>query len=148
MLNWSSDGRHLLFSRSQRTAGSVDIWALPLFGDHKPFPIVESPFTDTGAVFSPDGKWIAYASAEAGSTQIFVRPFPTTGGQFQISRNGGFQPLWRRDGKELFFISPDEKMMAASIDTAAGFQSGDPTPLFPVTVFSSTSSSSNQRRFL
>ena len=81
---------------------------------------------------SPDSRWFAYQSYEGGQNQIYVRAFPPTGGRFQVSKNGGALPVWRRDGKELFFLSPDSRMMAAAIDTAGQFQSGTPTPLFTV----------------
>ena len=81
---------------------------------------------------SPDGRWFAYESNESGQPEIYVQPFPPTGGKFQVSKNGGVRPVWRRDGKELFFLSPDSKLMAAAIDTTAQFQADIPTPLFTV----------------
>jgi Tol biopolymer transport system component len=130
--DWSADGRYVASARTQGTAGSSDIWALPLFGDRKPFPLVQTPFTEMNATFSPDGRWFAYQSNESGQTQIYVQPFPPTGGKFLVSKNGGAQPGWRWDGKELFFLSPDSRIVEAAIDTTDQFQAGIPTPLFTV----------------
>jgi serine/threonine protein kinase/Tol biopolymer transport system component len=128
--DWSAGGRYIAYATPQVTLGSYDIWALPLFGDRKPFTLVETPFNERNAVFSPDDRWLAYQSNESGQTQIYVQPFPATGGKFQVSRNGGAQPVWRSDSKELFFISSDSRMMAT--ETAGGRFDADPTPLFTV----------------
>jgi Tol biopolymer transport system component len=82
--------------------------------------------------FSPDGHWVAYASNESGLSEIYVIPFPatTTGGKWMVSGGGGVQPRWRRNGKELFYISPDWKMMAVNVSTSAAFHAGTPQPLF------------------
>jgi Tol biopolymer transport system component len=143
--DWSADGRYVAYvGRAPGIAASGDLWALPLFGDRKPFPLVETPFTELGAVISPDGRWFAYQSNEGGQSQIYARAFPPTGATFQVSKNGGLQPMWRRDGKALFFLSPDSKMMAAAIDTTGQFQAGIVTPLFPVTTATTTSSGGRQ----
>lgn len=152
---WSADGRHVAYSRTQGIGNSTDIWALPLFGDRKPFPLVQTPFVETNAAFSPDGRWFAYQSVESGLAQIYVQPFPTTGGKFQVSKSGGAQAVWRPDGKELFFMSPEGSLMAAAVDTAARFQAGIPMPLFTVATTANTGAVSRQyaatkdgRRFL
>jgi Tol biopolymer transport system component len=102
---------------------------------------VETPFNDRNAVFSPDDRprWFAYQSNESGQTQIYVQPFPPTGRKFLVSRNGGFQPVWRPDSKELFFMSSDSRMMATPIDTAPGQFDADPTPLFTVATIANDS---------
>ena len=151
--DWSADGRYVLYGGTQVTAGSPDIWALPLFGDRKPFPLVQTPFAETNAAFSPDGRWFAYESNESGQLDIYVQPFPPTGGKFQVSKNGGARPVWRRDGQELFFLSPESKLMAAAIDTTAQFQADIPTPLFTITTIGSSGSrqyavTKDGRRFL
>jgi tricorn protease-like protein len=107
---------------------------MPLFGDRKPFPVVTSQFAELNARFSPDGRWIAFQSSESGQSQVYVQPFPATGGKFMVSKDGGFQPAWRRDGKELFFVSPDARMMSALIDATGEFHAGIPTPLFPLSI--------------
>jgi Tol biopolymer transport system component len=131
--DWSADGRHIAFAGTSQGAGALtDIWALPLFGERKPFPLVSTPPVERQATFSPDGRWFAYQSVESGQVQIYVQPFPPTGGKFQVSKDGGAMAAWRQDGKELFFLSSDSKMMAATVDTTGQFQHGVPTPLFTV----------------
>src|SRR5205807_7944069 len=119
---WSADGRYLAITRDQGAAGSNDVWVLPLSGDRQLIPIAKTPFAENNGSFAPNGRWIAYQSSESGITQIYVQPFPPTSGRFQISRAGGAQPLWRGDGRELFFLSSDSKMMAAAIEATGPFQ--------------------------
>jgi hypothetical protein len=126
---WSADGRFIAYT--DRTSGNSDIWVLPLFGDRKPFPLIKTEFQETSAVFAPDGRWIAYASTDAGRRNVYVQPFPVTGGSFQISKDGGSQPAWRADGKELFFLGADGTLMAAPIDASGQFTPGVPQALFP-----------------
>ena len=83
--------------------------------------------------FSPDGKWVAYASNESGKWEIYVTSFPDAHGKWRVSTDGGEQPRWRGDGKELFYVSSDSKMMAAPVTTGAKFDSGTPAALFPAT---------------
>src|SRR5207247_9303789 len=82
---WSADGRYLAVTRDQGAAGSNDVWALPLSGDRKLIPIAKTPSAESNGSFAPNGRWIAYQSAESGTIQIYVQPFPPTGGRFQIS---------------------------------------------------------------
>ena len=124
--SWSADGRFIAYT----TRGS-NIWVLPLFGDRKPFPLVETPFTETSAMFSPDGRWIAYTSDEGGQPDVYVQAFPGPGGKFQVSRDGGSHPVWRGDGKELFYLRADRTMMAVPIAAARSFDAGAPQVLFP-----------------
>ena len=79
--------------------------------------------------FSPDGRWLAYASDESGRREIYVQPYPGHGGKYQISTEGGTEPMWNRNGRELFYRNGD-KMMAADISTQAGFTAGKPRQLF------------------
>jgi Tol biopolymer transport system component len=132
--DWSSDGRYIAYNQGVASSFSFDIWVMPLFGDRKPFPVVTSQFAELNARFSPDGRWIAFQSSESGQSQVYVQPFPATGGKFMVSKDGGFQPAWRRDGKELFFVSPDARMMSALIDATGEFHAGIPTPLFPLSI--------------
>ncbi len=81
-------------------------------------------------LFAPDGKWIAYSSDESGRDAVYVQPFPATGRKWQISRNGGTQPEWRGDGKEIFFLALDGTIIAAAVETARGFESEIPRALF------------------
>jgi Tol biopolymer transport system component len=133
--DWSADGRFLLF-RSIDPQTGWDLWVLPVAGDRKPFPFLKTPFEERDGQFSPDGKWIAYQSNESGlQFEIYVRPFPGPGGSIQISANGGAQPRWNKNSKEIFYLSLDSKMMAAPVKVSPDGQSLEPeTPaaLFPV----------------
>jgi Tol biopolymer transport system component len=80
--------------------------------------------------FSPDGKWVAYASNESGRWEIYVTSFPEAHGKWQLSNGGGDQPKWRSDGKELFYMAPDGKIMVTSVNLGATFDAGTPTALF------------------
>jgi len=84
-------------------------------GDRKPYAFLSTPFNEQGGVFSPDGRWVAYQSNESGRDEIYVRPFPGPGGQWQVSTAGGSDPRWRPDGKELYYLAPDLKLMAAAV---------------------------------
>jgi serine/threonine protein kinase len=138
----SPDGRFLLYNYTSFNysflpgGGNMgwDIWALPLDGDRKPFPVVQTNFDERDAQFSPDGKWIAYQSNESGRFDIYVQPFPGPGRRWgPISTNGGAQVRWRHDGKELFYIGLDERLMAVSFQLASNGQAletGTPVPLF------------------
>src|SRR2546425_10720762 len=86
---------------------------------------------ETQGRFSPDSRWVAYASNESGQFQIYVQSFPSSGGKWQVSTGGGAQPQWRRDGKELFYLAPDRKLMAVEVNGAGPiFLPGSPKPLF------------------
>ena len=115
--SWSPDGRFIAYdSRDPKRETKGDIWILPLLGDRKPFPFLSTNFEKDSAQFSPDGRWIAYSSDESGKFEIYVAPFPGPGGKWQISTNGGFFPVWRRDGTELFYVALDNTtFMAAEI---------------------------------
>jgi Tol biopolymer transport system component len=131
MEGWSPDGRFVLYgASSEKTAG--DLWALPLSGDRKPFPIIEDPLGQGEPEFSPDGRWIAYRSLESGRREVYVRAFPPSGGKWQISTGGGQEPKWRRDGKELFYVA-GTSIMAVEVRTdGAGFEFGAAKPLFEI----------------
>jgi hypothetical protein len=131
-LAWSPDGRVLLYATQHPKTGA-DLWALPLAGERKSFPVAQTPFDEAAGQFSPDGRWVAYQSNESGPVQIYVRPFPGLGDKWQVSTAGGSQPRWRRDGKELFYVAPDARLMAVSIAVGADSQTveaGAPVPLF------------------
>jgi Tol biopolymer transport system component len=140
-LAWSPDGRFLLYGVRNAKTGT-DLWALPLVGERKPFPIVQTLFDEAAGQFSPDGRWVAYQSNESGQLQIYVRLFPGPGGQRQVSTTGGSQPRWRPNGKELFYVAPDSRLMAVPIGTGADRQTtevGAPAPLFPTRLASGIS---------
>jgi hypothetical protein len=129
LTDWSHDGRVMAYATA--TAGLTDIWIIPTSGDRKAFAFAATPFNETHAVFSQDSRWIAYTSYESGRPQVFVQPFPPTGVKEQISRDGGAQPMWRGDGRELFFLTPDGTMMATTITTTPDhIDAAAPQPLF------------------
>jgi Tol biopolymer transport system component/predicted Ser/Thr protein kinase len=131
-MSWSPDGRYLLY-RESVGRGSNNIWVLPTFGDRKPFPLLNSDANENYGRFSPDGRWIAYESDEAGRSEVYVAPFPATGAKWQISGAGGTLPRWRRDGKELFYVTLENVLTAVDVDgSGAGFQAGASHALFPL----------------
>jgi Tol biopolymer transport system component len=91
------------------------VWVLPQFGDRKPMPFLTAPSDERKPRFSPDGRFVAYAANEAGRYEVFVESFPEHHDKWQVSNQGGFEPRWRPDGKELFFLQPDGSFMAADI---------------------------------
>jgi Tol biopolymer transport system component len=133
--DWSPDGKFLVYQDYQH--GAAGIFAVPLSGERKPFAVQQDPvFTMLRAAFSPDGKWLAYCSSEAGELRVYVVPFPGPGGKWQVSAGGGDSPRWRRDGRELFYLSLDNKIMAAEVKTVgSSFSIGDVKPLFETQVY-------------
>ena len=87
-------------------------------GERKPFAVLQSSFDEIEGQFSPDGRWLAYASNESGRYEIYIRTFPEAGGKWQVSAAGGVQPRWRRDGRELFYVAPDTRLMAVPLRLA------------------------------
>ena len=134
--DWSRDGRYLILGAVTAAKTGSDIWVLPLNpekpGEGKPFPYLQTEFREHYAKVSPDGRWLAYTSNESKRDEIFVQSFPERGGKWQVSTNGGGNSIWSRDGRELFYVSTDGKMMAVEIKGGAKFESGAPKPLFNV----------------
>jgi serine/threonine protein kinase len=123
--SWSTDGKFLVYHEgvsggtyANGVPGGWSIWVLPLFGDHKAYPFIQSTFSAREATFSPDGKWLAYCSNESGEYRVYVVPFPGPGGKWQVSLGDGRGPLWSRDGKEIFYLSADNKLMAVKVETS------------------------------
>jgi serine/threonine protein kinase len=115
-LSWSPDGRFLAYLRREAEGSSTsNIWILPLTGHRKPFPLIESDCDKSFPAFSPDGRWMAYVSNESGGPEIYVTPFPSAKGKWQISTTGGTFPRWRGDGKELFYLGPDNRVRATAL---------------------------------
>jgi len=132
--DWSSDNRYLIYENEDPKT-KYDLWILPMFGDKKPYPYLQTEFNEAHAQFSPDGKWVAYGSDEIGRTEVYVRPFPNvSGGKWQVSTGGGDQPSFRKDGKELYYIAPDGRLMAVDIRLGDSFDAGVPHPLFQTNV--------------
>jgi len=127
--SWSRDGQSILFMRFGKVHAGV--WVLPLFGDREPKPLFQSSAFDQGAaIFSPNGRFIAYSSNESGRFEVYVQRFPPSGDKWMVSSGGGALPLWRDDGKELFYLTEDGKVMSAEIKIGAKFESGVPQQLF------------------
>jgi Tol biopolymer transport system component len=125
--SWSPDGQLLAFIVVNPTTGR-DIWVLR-FSDRKAQPFLQTPLNETAPRFSPDGRWLAYVSSdESGRDEIYVQPYPGTG-KWQISTEGGTEPLWNRNGRELFYRSGN-KMMAVDVATEETFSAGKPRVLF------------------
>jgi Tol biopolymer transport system component len=131
-VDWSPDGAIILFVKEDPTTGD-DLWALRLDNPRTPFPVLRTRVTEDQAQFSPDGHWIAYRSNESGQREIYLRPFPGPGGQRPVSQGGGSQPRWRRDGKELFYLATDDRLMVVPIRVPSENQTlevGTPSALF------------------
>ena len=129
--DWSSDGKWIVYRRDEAKT-AADLWLLPMSGDRKPTPYLQTPFAETNGRFSPDARWLAYQSNESGTSQVYVQSVPPNGSKYQVSSNGGSQPQWRRDGKELYYISSDRKLMAVPIKLGDTVEAGAPEALFPV----------------
>jgi Tol biopolymer transport system component len=135
--SWSRDGR-FLFYHSTDPKTKVDLWALPLDGDRKPISVLRTEFNEGLGSFSPDTRWIAYLSDESGRVEVYVRPFsssaagsPPVTGKWQVSKGAGQAlPFWRADGKELYYLAADRKMMAVELTTSPTFKAGVPQALF------------------
>ncbi len=133
--DWSRDGRFIIYGTSGQPTGA-DLWVLPITGDRKPSLFLQTSFAERGPAFSPDGRWVAYESNASGRGEVYVRPFPPGGGEYKVSRDGGWSARWRGDGRELFFLAPDGTLMAAGIDTTHGISATVPEPLFPTSTTS------------
>ena len=133
----SPDGRYAIYD-AQISAASDELWALPLVGERKPFALVQGIFFANSARFSPSGRYVAYTSYETGRPEIYVETFPQPTGKWQISATGGWQPMWRHDGKELYYLTLDNQLMAVAVDSdSSAFQAGTPKQLFQAQVIPS-----------
>ncbi|MBI3427487.1 MAG: serine/threonine-protein kinase [Acidobacteria bacterium] len=153
--DWAADGRLILFQDSAPQT-KWDVWALPLEGTHKPYALLQSAFNETGGRLSPDERWLTWVSDESGSNEVYVQGFAAnalTGGKWQVSIKGGDQPRWRNDGKELFYVAADGKLMAVAVQSqGAAFKPGAPNELFDLRALKTAGRgyevSSDGRKFL
>jgi hypothetical protein len=133
---WSRDGRYLMFFGRRR-----GLWILPMTDGREPFPFLSrasdgqgggqsSPDGLSGGQLSPDGRWMAYESDLSGAGEVYVRPFPPNEGKWQVSHGSGAEPKWRGDGKELFYLASDGRLMSVAVRTQRGFAPDVPRPLF------------------
>jgi Tol biopolymer transport system component/predicted Ser/Thr protein kinase len=129
-MSWSPDGKFILYVSSGPSRGN-DLFVLPFTGDRKPSPFLQTQFSEPEGRISPDGRWVGYSSNESGRNEIYVASFPGSGGKWQISTAGGTFPRWRRDGSEIFYLGPDNKLMVASVSSkGVGFEVGSVKLLF------------------
>jgi Tol biopolymer transport system component len=131
----SSDGTRVLFwEAGEKTA--TDVMMLTLDKDRRVQPLIQGPLVDRNAELSPDGQWLAYESNDAGESQVFVRPFPDVNKEkIQISTVGGSQPLWARNGQELFYVAPDGALMSVLVKRGTAWIAGRPTKLIEAGYF-------------
>lgn len=125
--DWSPDGRVVLYFVP--SGANPELWALPISGDRKPVFFLQGAWQ---AQFSPNGRWVAYAAVGEETFEIYVRPFPGGELKWKISTQGGVQPRWRSDGKELFYVAADQRLMAVDVQTATTLRAAAPRPLFKV----------------
>lgn len=128
-ISW--DGRYLAYQRTQ--GARRGIWILPLFGDRKPFPLVQNDFDAVVPKFSPDGKFVAYLANETGSWELYITPFPSGGAKWQVSNRGGNVPIWRGDGKELYYQSGNDLVAVEVREAGSGVELGNSQRLFGIT---------------
>jgi eukaryotic-like serine/threonine-protein kinase len=134
--SWSPDGKFILYSTGGYAIGNYDLWLLPMTGDSQPrvpSPFLQTPFNEYNARFSPDGRWVAYVSDETGLNEVYVTRFPGPSGKWPVSAGGGNYPRWRADGKELFYLARDNKLMAATVKSqGTEFDVTSAQPLFDI----------------
>jgi Tol biopolymer transport system component/predicted Ser/Thr protein kinase len=145
--DWSSDGKWIVFRKDGPNTG-LDLWLLPLQGERKPVPYLQTAYAETNARFSPDGKWMAYESNESGRNQVYVQAVPPDGIERQISPDGGTMPYWRRDGKEIYYVTADRKLTAVPVKLGSTVEPGTPQPLFAIPAAGAWAPSRDGQRFL
>lgn len=131
--DWSRDGQSIVYQTFDPKS-NWDVWVLPTSGDRKPIPAVVTGFTETNGALSPDGRFIAYRSDESGINEIYVQTFPKGTGKWQISTAGGNDPVWRADGKEIFYRASDQRLMSVDLRIGETLQAGVPQVLFPARI--------------
>jgi serine/threonine protein kinase/Tol biopolymer transport system component len=155
--SWSRDGRFLLGNNLNVPKTGSDLWVLPLDGDRKPVLLLSTEFNEQQGNFSPDMRWISYTSNESGRSEIYVRPFVSSGastpalgeGKWQVSKDGGTSAKWRGDGKEIIFTGPNNAVMAADVNVSGtAFQIGTPQKLFTAPAHRGFDVAADGKRFL
>jgi len=127
--DWSRDGRYVVYMANE-LGTNWNIWVMPLTGDQTSQPVLRTQFNEMDGRISPDGNWLAYVSDESGKWEVYVQRFLSPGGKWQISSNGGKQPQWSHDGKELFYVAADQKLMAVAVRPGLSLDPGTPKQLF------------------
>jgi eukaryotic-like serine/threonine-protein kinase len=127
--DWSRDGRYVVYMANE-LGTNWNVWAMPLTGDQTPQPVLRTQFNEMDGRISPDGRWLAYVSDESGKWEVYVQRFLSPGGKWQISSNGGKQPQWSHDGKELFYVATDQMLMAVAVHPGLSLDPGTPKQLF------------------
>ncbi len=133
VLDWSRDGNHILYQAVSSATG-LDVLMLSTSPGGKPEVLLQTPFNELRAKFSPDRRWIAYQSNESGRAEVYVASVAGVAGKWQVSTRGGSDPCWSRDGRELFYLSPDQQLMSVAVTGGESFEPGTPRPLFRVQV--------------
>lgn len=142
-IDWSRDGRYILYQTSHPST-QADVWALPIEPRAQPFAVANTRSDERQAQLSPEGRWVAYASDTGGRQDVWVQAFPKATERWAVSTSGGSQPQWRRDGRELFYISGDRKLMAVDVNAASSsFNAGVPRELFPLPLSGGLSARNN-----
>jgi|RhiMethySRZTD1v2_1073278.scaffolds.fasta_scaffold42726_2 DNA-binding winged helix-turn-helix (wHTH) protein/Tol biopolymer transport system component len=127
--NWTGDNRYIVYTGSDPKT-KLDLWTLSV-ADRKPVPFLQTSFNEMHGQVSPDGRWLAYASDESGTWEVYVQTFPEPGAKRTISIGGGAEPQWRRDGRELYYLAPEGTLMAVAVSSTHDvFDAGRAVPLF------------------
>jgi Tol biopolymer transport system component/predicted Ser/Thr protein kinase len=147
-VSWSHDGRYIVFSRFKTSGAGVNTWLLTMTGEPAATPFIESPFDKAQARISPDGRWITYVTNDSGTYQVVVQSFPDpNGGRWQITAQGGIEPKWKHDGRELYYLAPNGKLMAVPVNPDRAFQAGSPTELFQTPLVVTRGQTPRDRRY-
>jgi len=136
--SWTPDGRRLAYrvnTAAGGAGGSRDLWSFAPGASPAAEPFLATQFSEAVPQISPNGRWLAYESDESGRFEVYVRPFPGGGGRIPVSTAGGLEPVWSRDGRELFYIDPDDRLVATRVESGETFRVGERTPLFRVAEF-------------
>ena len=130
--DWSTDGKFVAYW-TNRTDTRGDVWVSPLEAGRPPIPIARTKFSERNPRFAPDGHFLTYESDESGAYEVYVQPFPPTGGKWQVSVGGGNEASWRRDGRELYYVNSSGMLLAVPVTLSpSGFSTGAAVTLFDV----------------